>query len=110
MLSWHLAQQHLGNIFMDLIVLPPAQLPEVPGVSQELSPGLSVLCWSHVTRGDLLPCWDVEPRLDLDQSLLRIVLTDRVTPRNIILSLSPLQFYITYDIICLTNLHQIFHL
>ena len=47
-----------------------------------MSPGLSVLCWSHVTRSDLLSCWDVEPRLYLDQSLPWIVLTDRVTPRS----------------------------
>ena len=57
--------------------------PEVPGVCEELPPGLSVLGWSDVARSYLLACWDVEPRPYPDQSLLWVVLTDGVTPRNI---------------------------
>ena len=56
--------------------------PEVPGVCQELPPGLRVLGGPQVARGDLLSCRDGEPRPDLDQALLWVVLTDRVTPRN----------------------------
>ena len=71
-----------------VVPTPGTVAPEVPGVSQQLSPGLGVLGRSEVTRGDLLSSRDVEPRLDLDQALLGEVLTDRVTPRNIILQLS----------------------
>ena len=56
--------------------------PEVPGVCQELPPGLRVLGGPQVARGDLLSGRDGEPRPDLDQALLWVVLTDRVTPRN----------------------------
>ena len=68
-----------------VVPTPGTVAPEVPGVSQQLSPGLGVLGRSEVTRGDLLSSKDLEPRLDLDQALLGEVLTDRVTPRNIIL-------------------------
>ena len=49
-------------------------------MGQKLPPALGVLCGPDVAGGNLLPCADLEPRLDLHSPVLRIVLADGVAP------------------------------
>ena len=62
---------------------PVTSAPEVPGVGEQFSPGLSVLGGPDVAGGDLLALPDVEPSPDLHPAVLGKVLAGRVTPVSV---------------------------